>query len=130
MPTAFSRLHIAPYIDEFLARYPEIELDVHITDAFVDIIREGFDLAIRIGELEDSSLVARKHRAGHARDLRRARRISRSTARRRASPTSKCTTAFAADTVDVWKLEGPEGEIKSARTATCAPIRASSSASS
>ena len=60
MPTAFSRLHIAPYIDNFLARYPEIELDVHIGDAFVDIIREGFDLAIRIGELEDSSLVARR----------------------------------------------------------------------
>ncbi len=60
MPTAFSRLHIAPYIGNFLARYPEIELDVHIGDAFVDIIREGFDLAIRIGELEDSSLVARR----------------------------------------------------------------------
>lgn len=59
-PTSFSRFHLAPYLTKFLEKYPEIQLDVHLTDAFVDIIREGFDLAIRIGELEDSSLVARK----------------------------------------------------------------------
>ena len=42
------------------ARFPEIQLDFHLTDSFVDIIRDGFDVAIRIGELPDSSLVARK----------------------------------------------------------------------
>ena len=41
----------ARYLAEFLSRYPEIELDFHLTDNFVDIIRDGFDLAIRIGEL-------------------------------------------------------------------------------
>ena len=59
-PTSFSRLHITPHLPAFLERYPDIELDMQLTDNFVDIIREGFDLAIRIGELEDSSLVARK----------------------------------------------------------------------
>ena len=59
-PTSFSRLHIAPHIPAILAKYPDIEIEMHLTDHFVDIIREGFDLAIRIGELEDSSLVARK----------------------------------------------------------------------
>jgi DNA-binding transcriptional LysR family regulator len=59
-PTAFSRLHIAPYLPKFLGKYPEIELDFHLTDNYVDIIREGFDLAVRIGELRDSSLVQRK----------------------------------------------------------------------
>lgn len=59
-PTSFSRLHIAPYLPQFLEKFPEIELDFHLTDNFVDIIREGFDLAIRIGELQDSSLVQRK----------------------------------------------------------------------
>jgi DNA-binding transcriptional LysR family regulator len=59
-PTTFGRLHIAPYVGAFLGRYPEIEVDVQLTDAFVDIVRDGFDLAIRIGELKDSTLVARK----------------------------------------------------------------------
>lgn len=59
-PTTFSRLHIAPYLSEFLKQYPEIDLNFHLTDNFSDIIGEGFDLAIRIGELQDSSLVAKK----------------------------------------------------------------------
>ncbi len=59
-PTTFSRLHIAPYLHDFLSKYPEIELDVHLTDDFVDIISRGFDVAIRIGELQDSSLVQKK----------------------------------------------------------------------
>lgn len=59
-PTTFSRFHIMPKLPEFLAQYPEIELDFHLTDNFSDIIREGFDLAVRIGMLQDSSLVARK----------------------------------------------------------------------
>lgn len=60
IPTAFGSMHIAPYLPEFVERFPEIELDVNVTDVNVDIIRDGFDLAIRIGELQDSSLVARK----------------------------------------------------------------------
>ncbi len=59
-PTTFSRLHIAPYLADFLGRFPEIELDLHLTDDFVDIISRGFDVAIRIGELQDSSLVQKK----------------------------------------------------------------------
>lgn len=54
-PTTFNRLHITPHLPEFLSRYPDIEIDMQLTDNFVDIIREGFDLAIRIGELENSS---------------------------------------------------------------------------
>jgi DNA-binding transcriptional LysR family regulator len=59
-PTTFTRLHLAPVIPAFLERYPDIELDMHLTDNFVDIIRNGVDVAIRIGELADSSLVAKK----------------------------------------------------------------------
>lgn len=59
-PTTFTRYHLAPYLSKFLESYPEIHLDLHLTDNYVDIIRDGFDLAIRIGELQDSSLVARK----------------------------------------------------------------------
>ena len=130
MPTAFSRLHIAPYIDDFLARYPEIELDVHIGDAFVDIIREGFDLAIRIGELEDSSLVARRIAPDTRVICAAPSYLTQARHARRAWPTSKRTIASPPTRSTCGSSKAPMGRYKSPRKATCAPIRASSSASS
>jgi DNA-binding transcriptional LysR family regulator len=60
MPVAFGRLHIAPALPEFLASYPRLQIDLSLTDTFVDLVEEGVDLAIRIGELQDSSLIARR----------------------------------------------------------------------
>ncbi|WP_421979905.1 LysR family transcriptional regulator [Roseibium sp.] len=45
---------------QFLAQYPDIRLDLRLEDRFVDLVEEGFDLAIRVTQLEDSSLIARK----------------------------------------------------------------------
>lgn len=45
---------------EFLVRYPEVNLDLRLEDRFVDLVEEGFDLAVRVSQLEDSSLIARK----------------------------------------------------------------------
>lgn len=59
-PMSFGFLHLAPAIPDFLARYPEIEVDLTLTDRFVDLIEEGCDLAVRIGSPADSSLIARK----------------------------------------------------------------------
>ena len=59
-PMSFGFLHLAPALPDFLFRYPEIEVDVILNDRFVDLVDEGFDVAVRIGSLEDSSLVARK----------------------------------------------------------------------
>jgi DNA-binding transcriptional LysR family regulator len=60
VPVVFGRLHIAPALPDFLARHPALRIDLAMTDAFVDLVEEGVDLAIRIGELQDSSLVARR----------------------------------------------------------------------
>lgn len=57
---AFGRLHLAPYLPEFLERYSNIQLDLSLSDQFVDLIAGRIDVAIRIGSLSDSSLVARK----------------------------------------------------------------------
>lgn len=60
MPASFGHRHIAPLIPVFAQRYPEVELALHLSDRPVAIIEEGFDLGIRIAELADSSLAARK----------------------------------------------------------------------
>lgn len=57
-PMSFGLLHIAPAIGVFVARYPEIQVDLVLDDRRLDLVEGGFDLAVRIGELPDSSLVA------------------------------------------------------------------------
>jgi len=105
-PTAFSRLHVMPHLPGFLNRYPEIDIDLHITDDMVDIIRENFDVAIRIGELEDSSLVAKKLAAEE-------RLLCAAPAYIEAfgAPTSldelERHNCLSAGALDVWRLEGP-----------------------
>lgn len=51
---------VLPLLAEFMARYPEIVLEITLADRFVDVLAEGWDVAVRVGALEDSALVARK----------------------------------------------------------------------
>jgi DNA-binding transcriptional LysR family regulator len=60
IPSAFGRRHVMPHIKDFLSEYPDIRLDATLTDATVDLIDVGADVAIRIGALVDSTLIARK----------------------------------------------------------------------
>ncbi len=58
-PTAFGRTRIMPKIPDFLKHYPEVMLDVVLTDRVTDLVEEGFELAIRAGNLPSSSMIAR-----------------------------------------------------------------------
>src|SRR5579864_5883341 len=64
-PVGFGRLHLQPVVLEFLAAYPEINLRLTLVDRVVNLIEEHVDVAVRIAELADSSLIARS--LGHVR---------------------------------------------------------------
>lgn len=60
VPVSFGHAHLTPILLDFARDHPDLSLDVDFSDRFVDLIREGHDLAIRIGQLDDSTLIARK----------------------------------------------------------------------
>jgi len=60
MPLCFGRLKVVPLLGAFRTRYPQIDLVASSTDRYVDLVEEGVDVAIRLGTLADSSLIARR----------------------------------------------------------------------
>jgi DNA-binding transcriptional LysR family regulator len=106
-PTSFSRMHIAPYLGSFLKQYPDLSVEIIATDHMMDIVREGIDVAIRISELDDSSMVARKLAPCH-------RIFCASPAYLKEFGTPKKLTDLSSHKVIVennvtWRLQGPEG---------------------
>jgi len=59
-PVVYGRLHLAPLVPEFLARYPDVRLELLLRDAVLDLLEDGVDVAVRIAALPDSSLIARR----------------------------------------------------------------------
>lgn len=59
-PVTFGRLRIIPHLKDFLSRYPDVGIDLVMSDSNADLVEEGIDLAIRSGEVTDTSLIARK----------------------------------------------------------------------
>jgi DNA-binding transcriptional LysR family regulator len=109
-PTSFGRMHIAPHIKDFMRSYPDLSINLQLSDEFVDIVGEGFDLSIRIGELTDSSLVGRK-----LAPVRRVLCAAPSYIERHGEPASLAELAehlcLPPHNNDTWKLEGPEGPV-------------------
>ncbi|MTI09916.1 LysR family transcriptional regulator [Curvivirga aplysinae] len=64
-PVSFGRRYLAPLIPDFVKAYPEVEPRLHLTESLVNLVEDGFDLAIRVGRMEDSSLMARKLAKDH-----------------------------------------------------------------
>jgi DNA-binding transcriptional LysR family regulator len=65
-PVGFGRLHVSPLMSAYLTRYPEVSAELRLADRMINLVEDGVDLAVRIGHLADSSLVAR-----HVGEMRR-----------------------------------------------------------
>jgi DNA-binding transcriptional LysR family regulator len=112
-PVAFGRLHVGPAVAEFLSRYPRLKLDMTITDRMVDLVSEGYDVAIRIRREPSLHVVAR--------ELAPVRRVVCATPdyfERRGVPTApqdlaehNCLHYTHFGTQGEWRFQSPRGEI-------------------
>ena len=57
-PAGFGRRHVAPQVPRFIALHPDVSVSLNLSDRVVDIVNEGFDCAVRVGDLPDSSLIS------------------------------------------------------------------------
>jgi len=57
-PAGFGRRHVAPLVPRFIALHPDVSVSLNLSDRVVDIVNEGFDCAVRVGDLPDSSLIS------------------------------------------------------------------------
>ena len=107
--TGFGHYHIEPLIPGFLARYPDLRLELTLSESIVNLIEEEVDVAVRIGQLPDSSLIARK--------LGTARRIvvaSPAYLERHGTPQTpddlkdhNCLRLSTATSLNQWEFKGP-----------------------
>lgn len=109
--TSFGRMHIAPHLRGFMEQYPDLAINLVLSDEFTDIVAGGFDLAIRIADLADSSLVARR-----LAPVRRVLCASKSYVERYGKPKNieelKLHRCLPAHNNDLWRLEGPKGPVQ------------------
>lgn len=109
-PTGFCRMHIAPYLASFLEQHSGLNIELHLTDSIVDIVGEGIDLAIRIAELDDSSLVARRLAPCHRVICAAPDYLARHGAPKTLDDLAKhncISTCYHT----VWRLQGPDGQV-------------------
>jgi DNA-binding transcriptional LysR family regulator len=125
-PIGFGRLHVSPVMSAYLTRYPEVSGELRLSDRLINLVEDGVDLAIRIGHLADSSLVAR-----HVGEMRRIVVASDDYLKRYREPNTPAAVAshetiqFGATTVEPeWRFVEDGREVRVA----CAPRFATNSA--
>ena len=123
VPMTFGVSKVAPILPEFLEAYPDVAIDLHLSDAMVDLIGDGFDAGLRIASLPDSSLIARR-----LCPMPRYTVASPAYLKRHGRPTHpmhlarhKCLGYAYLSTPDVWHYANAAGEQVSVRPA--GPLR-------
>jgi DNA-binding transcriptional LysR family regulator len=124
-PVGFGRLHVSPLMSAYLMRYPEVSGELRLADRMINLVEDGVDLAVRIGHLADSSLVAR-----HVGEMRRIVVGSPAYLKQRGEPktpraiASHATIQFDASASQDWRFVEDGREIRVA----CTPRFATNSA--
>src|ERR1700676_5083211 len=123
VPMTFGVRAVAPILPQFLEQYPDVAIDLHLSDAMVDLIGEGFDAGLRIASLPDSSLIARRLCA-----MPRYTVASPAYLKRHGRPTHpmhlaqhRCLGYAYLSTPDIWHYTNAAGEQASIRPA--GPLR-------
>ena len=118
-PIGFGRLHVSPVMSHYLARYPDVAGELRLSDRMINLVEDGVDLAVRIGHLADSTLVAR-----HVGEMRRIVVASDAYLKQRGEPktpeavASHATIQFGAATAaPEWRFARDDDEIR----VMCAP---------
>ncbi|MEM9838950.1 MAG: LysR family transcriptional regulator [Pseudomonadota bacterium] len=123
---AFGRLILVPRLNRFFARCPDVEFELVLADRFVNLVEEGVDVAIRIGELTDAGLIAR--RIGTMRRVTVARTDywkKRGTPKKPADlKDHDCLVFTGLSTADTWEYSGPNGPLS---VKVCGPLRVTTS---
>ncbi|MEM6902260.1 MAG: LysR family transcriptional regulator [Pseudomonadota bacterium] len=116
-PMSFGARHLSTALTGFKAAYPEVFIDLSLNDRIVDLVEEGYDVAIRIGELADSSLIARK-----LTPCRRALVAAPSYLEKHGEPKSlrdlqkhNCLVYTLSPKLNDWRFIGPDGTGQSAK---------------
>jgi DNA-binding transcriptional LysR family regulator len=111
-PMSFGTLHLGPALAEFMGKYPELQIQLTLSDEQIDAVQEGFDVTLRIAELASSSLIARRLLG-----VGRVFCASPEYIKRRGAPehpkdlkNHDCLTYGFLATGNQWKLTGPDGE--------------------
>ena len=117
----YGRRILMPRIESFLERHPGVRIDLKLSDGFTDLIEQGIDVAIRIGDLPDSSLVVRKIGVSERVLVAHPKYFSRSQAGRpsldhpRDLTAHNCIVYTEVATQNVWEFVGPKEEIEHVR---------------
>lgn len=123
-PTSFGRMHIAPHLARFLKDNPDLSFNLDLSDELIDIVGEGYDLAIRIAELEDSSLVARRLAPVHRVLCAAPAYLERAGTPASIAELQERHVCISTRQQEIWRLDGPQG-LELVRTG--GPIRTNSS---
>jgi len=112
-PVSFGLLHLAPLWAGFMARHPDVVLDVTLSDRMVDLVEEGFDLAVRVARLPSSSLVGRKLSSTRSVLCASPKYLEAHGLPKHPAELARHTViAYSLlSTGDTWSFEGPEGTV-------------------